>query len=430
MCFLPLNRIVLACSPPHGRHFTSEFAEKNKLDVDTVLANVKAMAKMKKQVLVLVWNPRTGLGGGEGAVGIVFGLLIFGRGCFEGCGSSKLEVEVAVGYSTTHFPPLCTSTPSASTSHHPPTHPIRVGHKGDPVRRQPGAAPHLCKSTLLEIHPIPFHLFACPSPTSLAPFSVEEFYEGVDFQSSITRDAFEALAGDFFDRAAAPLRRVLERSGLSIDDIDAVELLGGGSRVPRLQVWTGREVWVRTGGLRRTAMQQSCWAVGFTCAKAAGVDRAWGVWCGRGRVIRGGQQCSGAAGRWLARGPTGSMAWVLWMVWMVWMGWEDGVRVAGLVVRTLTWGGHRREGWRDMGMGVIGTPAPLAPIGTPALLAPIGTPAPLAPSMRSTHARHVQVQHPRHTHRLAHDPRHPARPRAAHVHSGVRLTPLLPPPGR
>eukprot|EP00195_Chlamydomonas_chlamydogama_P003215 CAMPEP_0202919692 /NCGR_PEP_ID=MMETSP1392-20130828/76466_1 /ASSEMBLY_ACC=CAM_ASM_000868 /TAXON_ID=225041 /ORGANISM="Chlamydomonas chlamydogama, Strain SAG 11-48b" /LENGTH=990 /DNA_ID=CAMNT_0049613149 /DNA_START=318 /DNA_END=3290 /DNA_ORIENTATION=+ len=68
-----------------------------------------------------------------------------------------------------------------------------------------------------------------------SPFSVEEFYDGKDFQSSITREEFETLAADFFKRAAAPLVRVLERSGLKPEEIEAVELLGGGSRVPKLQ---------------------------------------------------------------------------------------------------------------------------------------------------------------------------------------------------
>lgn len=53
------------------------------------------------------------------------------------------------------------------------------------------------------------------------------------------RTDFEALAGDFFTSAAKPLRTILERNGLlkggSGVDIKAVELLGGGSRVPAVQ---------------------------------------------------------------------------------------------------------------------------------------------------------------------------------------------------
>ncbi|GLI64023.1 hypothetical protein VaNZ11_007184 [Volvox africanus] len=73
------------------------------------------------------------------------------------------------------------------------------------------------------------------SANSAAPCTVEELYDGRDFQSSITREEFESLADDFFNRAVAPLKRIMERNGLQPGDIDAVELLGGGSRVPRLQ---------------------------------------------------------------------------------------------------------------------------------------------------------------------------------------------------
>ncbi len=44
------------------------------------------------------------------------------------------------------------------------------------------------------------------------------------------------MAGPLFMRAAAPLQRILDRNSLKIEDIEGVELLGGGSRVPRLQV--------------------------------------------------------------------------------------------------------------------------------------------------------------------------------------------------
>jgi hypothetical protein len=57
-----------------------------------------------------------------------------------------------------------------------------------------------------------------------------------DPQSSITREEFEELAGDFWERAAAPLRRIIERNNLKPEELDGVELLGGGTRIPRLQV--------------------------------------------------------------------------------------------------------------------------------------------------------------------------------------------------
>lgn len=68
-----------------------------------------------------------------------------------------------------------------------------------------------------------------------APLSVEELYEDRDFRASISREQFEALAGDFWERATAPLAALLARNNLSGADVAAVELLGGTSRVPRLK---------------------------------------------------------------------------------------------------------------------------------------------------------------------------------------------------
>ena len=73
------------------------------------------------------------------------------------------------------------------------------------------------------------------SANTEAPFIVEEVFDGKDFRSSIKRQEFEELAGDFFLRAAKPLQHILQRNGLSAADIQAVELLGGGSRIPKLQ---------------------------------------------------------------------------------------------------------------------------------------------------------------------------------------------------
>lgn len=73
------------------------------------------------------------------------------------------------------------------------------------------------------------------SANSEAPLSVEELHNGVDFRSRITREDFEAIAGDFFARAAAPLQSLLQRNPGAAKNLSAVELLGGGTRVPRLQ---------------------------------------------------------------------------------------------------------------------------------------------------------------------------------------------------
>jgi hypoxia up-regulated 1 len=74
------------------------------------------------------------------------------------------------------------------------------------------------------------------SANSEAPISVEELHDGIDFRSSITREHFETLNENFWDRSAAPLIELLKRNNLTGADLAAVELLGGSSRVPKVKV--------------------------------------------------------------------------------------------------------------------------------------------------------------------------------------------------
>ncbi|WCJ27164.1 Heat shock 70 kDa protein 17 [Euphorbia peplus] len=68
-----------------------------------------------------------------------------------------------------------------------------------------------------------------------APISVESLYDDRDFRSAISRDKFEELCGDLWDRSLTPIKDVLKYSGMKLDDISAVELIGGATRVPKLQ---------------------------------------------------------------------------------------------------------------------------------------------------------------------------------------------------
>ena len=68
-----------------------------------------------------------------------------------------------------------------------------------------------------------------------ASVSVTSLYEDTDFSSTITRETFEELAGDLFDRAAKCLKDVIGKNKVDVKKLKAVELLGGGSRVPKMQ---------------------------------------------------------------------------------------------------------------------------------------------------------------------------------------------------
>ncbi|GKV28939.1 hypothetical protein SLEP1_g37923 [Rubroshorea leprosula] len=73
------------------------------------------------------------------------------------------------------------------------------------------------------------------SANTMAPLSIESFYDDRDFRSTITREKFEELCADLWERSLTPVKEVLKHSGLKLDDIFAVELIGGATRVPKLQ---------------------------------------------------------------------------------------------------------------------------------------------------------------------------------------------------
>jgi len=80
-----------------------------------------------------------------------------------------------------------------------------------------------------------------------------------DVKGFIKRDEFEALAAPILDRVKGPCLKALQESGLTVDQISAVELVGSGSRVPAI-VRTLVEVFGKEP--RRTMNASECVARG------------------------------------------------------------------------------------------------------------------------------------------------------------------------
>jgi len=64
---------------------------------------------------------------------------------------------------------------------------------------------------------------------------VDALYEGVDYHSTITRPKFEKICEADFQRCMAPVSQVLRDAKLSKNDIHEVVLVGGSTRIPRVQ---------------------------------------------------------------------------------------------------------------------------------------------------------------------------------------------------
>lgn len=64
---------------------------------------------------------------------------------------------------------------------------------------------------------------------------IEGLLEEIDYKHQVSRQTFENLCGDLFDRVTKPLDDALKASGLTLDVINQVTLFGGGTRVPKVQ---------------------------------------------------------------------------------------------------------------------------------------------------------------------------------------------------
>ncbi|RFU78401.1 heat shock hsp88 [Trichoderma arundinaceum] len=73
------------------------------------------------------------------------------------------------------------------------------------------------------------------SANQQAPVNIESLMNDVDASAMVTRQEFEAMVEPLLARIHLPLEQALAQAKLSKDDIDIVEIVGGGSRVPALK---------------------------------------------------------------------------------------------------------------------------------------------------------------------------------------------------
>ena len=73
------------------------------------------------------------------------------------------------------------------------------------------------------------------SNASVANIEIDSLFEGNDFSTTLTRAKFESLCSDIFQRTMAPVEQVLKDSKLSKSEIDEIVLVGGSTRIPRIQ---------------------------------------------------------------------------------------------------------------------------------------------------------------------------------------------------
>lgn len=73
------------------------------------------------------------------------------------------------------------------------------------------------------------------SNTNVANINVDNFYDGLDLNISLTRNIFEEICKEYFERTLIPIKNALIDAKFSERDIDDVVLIGGSTRIPAVQ---------------------------------------------------------------------------------------------------------------------------------------------------------------------------------------------------
>merc|ERR1712165_257269 len=68
-----------------------------------------------------------------------------------------------------------------------------------------------------------------------ARLEIEDLAEGFDLSETLTRVRFEELNADLFKKTMVPVKKVIEDGDMSKDEIDEIVLVGGSTRIPKVQ---------------------------------------------------------------------------------------------------------------------------------------------------------------------------------------------------
>ncbi len=73
------------------------------------------------------------------------------------------------------------------------------------------------------------------SSQTQSPIEVDSIHDGIDLNVNLTRAKFESLCLDLFQKSLEPVERVLSDAKMSKQDIHEVVLVGGSTRIPKVQ---------------------------------------------------------------------------------------------------------------------------------------------------------------------------------------------------
>ncbi|KAG2108351.1 endoplasmic reticulum heat shock 70 kDa protein [Suillus clintonianus] len=101
---------------------------------------------------------------------------------------------------------------------------------------------------------------------------IESFADGNDFSETLTRAKFEELNMDLFRKTMKPVEQVLKDAKINKENIDEVVLVGGSTRIPKVQQllkeYFGKEASKGSTPMRLSLMVPLSWAVSSLAKRA------------------------------------------------------------------------------------------------------------------------------------------------------------------
>ncbi len=73
------------------------------------------------------------------------------------------------------------------------------------------------------------------SANSDIPVFIDALHDDINYQTHISRAKFEEICHDLLERASKPIEAALKMANVTLDELDAVEMIGGAMRVPKVQ---------------------------------------------------------------------------------------------------------------------------------------------------------------------------------------------------
>ena len=74
------------------------------------------------------------------------------------------------------------------------------------------------------------------SASAQANIEIDSLFEGIDFYTSVTRARFEELCADLFRGTLEPVEKSLRDAKMDKSAINDIVLVGGSTRIPKIQV--------------------------------------------------------------------------------------------------------------------------------------------------------------------------------------------------